>query len=37
VAFSDGRLPRNPSGKIQKRELRELFFPDGPTDERPQR
>ena len=37
VAFSDGRLPRNPSGKILKRELRELFFPDGPTDERPQR
>jgi len=26
VAFSDRRLPRNPSGKILKRELRQRFF-----------
>ena len=30
VAFSDGRLPRNPSGKILKRELRELHFGSDP-------
>ena len=29
IAFSDGRLPRNPSGKILKRELREVHFGDG--------
>jgi long-chain acyl-CoA synthetase len=29
IAFSDGRLPRNPSGKILKRELRESYFTDG--------
>jgi long-chain acyl-CoA synthetase len=27
IAFSDQRLPRNPSGKILKRELRETYFP----------
>jgi len=26
IAFSDERLPRNPSGKILKRELRETYF-----------
>jgi long-chain acyl-CoA synthetase len=26
IAFSDRRLPRNPSGKILKRELRTTFF-----------
>ena len=26
IAFSDERLPRNPSGKILKRELREMYF-----------
>jgi len=26
IAFSDERLPRNPSGKILKRELREGYF-----------
>ena len=26
IAFSDNRLPRNPSGKILKRELREVYF-----------
>ncbi len=39
VAFAEERLPRNPSGKILKRELREQYFGDGqpggtPTDER---
>jgi long-chain acyl-CoA synthetase len=29
IAFSDDRLPRNPSGKILKRELRESYFADG--------
>jgi long-chain acyl-CoA synthetase len=29
IAFSDDRLPRNPSGKILKRELRERYFADG--------
>jgi long-chain acyl-CoA synthetase len=29
IAFSDDRLPRNPSGKILKRELRERYFTDG--------
>ena len=29
IAFSRGRLPRNPSGKILKRELRETYFGDG--------
>ena len=29
IAFSSERLPRNPSGKILKRELRESFFGDG--------
>jgi long-chain acyl-CoA synthetase len=28
VAFSEGGLPRNPSGKILKRELRETYFTD---------
>ena len=28
IAFSDDRLPRNPSGKILKRDLRESFFTD---------
>jgi acyl-CoA synthetase (AMP-forming)/AMP-acid ligase II len=28
IAFSDERLPRNPSGKVLKRELRESFFAD---------
>src|SRR5450631_2385745 len=28
IAFSDERLPRNPSGKILKRELREHYFAD---------
>ena len=28
VIFSDDRLPRNPSGKILKRELRSQYFPD---------
>ncbi len=28
IAFSDDRLPRNPSGKILKRELRDIFFAD---------
>ena len=28
VIFSEERLPRNPSGKILKRELRTQFFPD---------
>ena len=28
IAFSSERLPRNPSGKILKRELREAFFGD---------
>jgi long-chain acyl-CoA synthetase len=26
IAFSEDRLPRNPSGKILKRELRDTFF-----------
>jgi len=26
VAFSEDRLPRNPSGKILKRELRSMYF-----------
>jgi len=30
IAFSDVRLPRNPSGKILKRELRETYFAPGP-------
>src|SRR5665213_2689806 len=29
IAFSDERLPRNPSGKILKRELRETYFAGG--------
>ena len=29
IAFSDDRLPRNPSGKILKRDLRETFFTEG--------
>jgi long-chain acyl-CoA synthetase len=29
IAFTDGRLPRNPSGKILKRELREVHFGEG--------
>ncbi len=29
IAFSGERLPRNPSGKILKRELREVFFGTG--------
>jgi len=29
IAFSDERLPRNPSGKILKRDLRETFFTAG--------
>ena len=29
IAFSDGRLPRNPSGKVLKRELRQIHFGDG--------
>jgi acyl-CoA synthetase (AMP-forming)/AMP-acid ligase II len=29
IAFSDDRLPRNPSGKILKRELRERYFTGG--------
>jgi long-chain acyl-CoA synthetase len=29
IAFSEDRLPRNPSGKILKRELRESFFGEG--------
>ncbi len=29
IAFSDQRLPRNPSGKILKRQLREAYFGDG--------
>jgi long-chain acyl-CoA synthetase len=32
VAFSEGRLPRNPSGKILKRELRERYFEGAPAD-----
>ena len=28
IAFTERRLPRNPSGKILKRELREVFFGD---------
>jgi long-chain acyl-CoA synthetase len=28
IAFSDERLPRNPSGKILKRQLRERYFAD---------
>lgn len=28
IAFSEDRLPRNPSGKILKRELRDTFFVD---------
>jgi long-chain acyl-CoA synthetase len=30
IAFSDNRLPRNPSGKILKRELREVYFASEP-------
>ncbi len=29
IAFTDERLPRNPSGKILKRELKELYFAEG--------
>ncbi len=29
IVFSDDRLPRNPSGKILKRELRTTYFGDG--------
>ena len=29
IAFTEERLPRNPSGKILKRELRQLYFADG--------
>jgi long-chain acyl-CoA synthetase len=29
IAFTEERLPRNPSGKILKRELRELYFAEG--------
>jgi long-chain acyl-CoA synthetase len=29
IAFSDERLPRNPSGKILKRELRDTYFTPG--------
>jgi long-chain acyl-CoA synthetase len=29
IAFTDERLPRNPSGKILKRELREQYFAEG--------
>jgi long-chain acyl-CoA synthetase len=29
IAFADERLPRNPSGKILKRELRESYFVTG--------
>ncbi len=29
IAFSDQRLPRNPSGKILKRELRDGYFAGG--------
>jgi long-chain acyl-CoA synthetase len=29
ITFTDERLPRNPSGKILKRELREHYFADG--------
>jgi long-chain acyl-CoA synthetase len=29
IAFADRRLPRNPSGKILKRELRQVYFGDG--------
>ena len=29
IAFSDERLPRNPSGKILKRELRDTYFAPG--------
>ncbi len=28
IVFTDQRLPRNPSGKILKRELRESYFAD---------
>jgi long-chain acyl-CoA synthetase len=31
IAFSEERLPRNPSGKILKRELRETCFAEGPS------
>ena len=34
IAFTDERLPRNPSGKILKRELREQFFADGRPGEK---
>ena len=27
IAFSDDQLPRNPAGKMLKRELRDLFAP----------
>ena len=29
IAFSEDRLPRNPSGKILKRELRDMYFTPG--------
>ncbi len=34
ITFTDERLPRNPSGKILKRELRERFFADGQPEEK---
>jgi len=41
IAFTEERLPRNPSGKILKRELREQYFaegqPGGPATEPAQR